>query len=84
VQVIDAVAFFQHAGVAVPSECIDNVATARKAVQSMLRMELERPASRHAALAKAVEELIQEAGSPANVEARTPHMDQQALAFIQD
>jgi hypothetical protein len=71
-QVHDAVAFFQHAGVIVPADCVAFVSTCRKAVQSMQRMDLCRNAALQTSLAQAVEELMQEAASPTHVEACHP------------
>jgi hypothetical protein len=74
-QVYDAVACFQHAGVVVPAECVDAVSAFRCTVQSRSRMVLNRPGALHVALTQAVEELMQEAASPACIEA----CDSQAL-----
>jgi hypothetical protein len=73
VQVHDAVAFFQHAGVAVPADCVSFVSTCMEAVQSSHRMDVTRPGALHAALAQAVQELMQEGASPSLVEVRGPH-----------
>jgi hypothetical protein len=70
VQVHDAVAFFQHAGVVVPADCIKFVSTCRQGVQSMQRMDLSRIGAKHLSLAQAVEELMQAAANAACVEAR--------------
>jgi hypothetical protein len=70
VQVYDAVACFQHAGVVVPTDCIDALSTCRRTVQKRRRTDLNQPGTLHVALAQAVEELLQEAASPAHVEAR--------------
>jgi hypothetical protein len=70
VQVHDAVAFFQHAGVVVPVDCVTFVSTCRQGVQRMQRMDLSRTGATHLSLAKAVEELMKAAANPACVEAR--------------
>jgi hypothetical protein len=72
VQVVDAVAFFQHAGVVFADDSVARLSACRTVVQVQQRMVHGRVGELHAALAAVVKELAGDWLVAGSVEVRSP------------